>query len=566
MTHPNYDDDQEEIRNKIKWLMGLRILIVTVLMGGSILLNVNVGPVRRLWSLPLFYFMIAFTYFLTILYALVLGRLRRLELFAYVQIGVDIGLETLLVAATGGRVSPFTFLYLVSTISASMILYRRGGMATASAASILYGLAGDLQHYDLLAQPPDPVRPKESVYLFLVNVVALFTVALLSSNLAEKLRQARRNLREKETGLNALEVMHQNVVQSISSGLLTTDLAGRITSLNRAALQITGYDWEEVRGRRFDEAMAWPGLSGFFEDPLRMQSTGRYDVETRRKDGSRLLLGVTLSPLRDGQETVAGLVGTFQDVTKIRELEERVWKREKLAMVGEVAAGMAHEIRNPLAAVSGSLQVLSRDLSLGGDYQRLMQIALQEMDRLNHIVNEFLYYARPSPPQYKTCDLPQLLEETLYLIQAGQEQTLKVKIETAFDPAVRLVRLDPDQMRQVFWNLCTNAIQAMPEGGCLTIRTALRTSGGFAGPGAASWAEIGFRDEGVGIAPEHLGKVFDPFFTTKTNGSGLGLAIVQRIIEECGGQIEVQSRPGQGTCFTVWLPMEGEATRGEAGA
>jgi two-component system sensor histidine kinase PilS (NtrC family) len=402
-----------------------------------------------------------------------------------------------------------------------------------------------------------------------MNVLAFFTVAILSSNLAEKLKQARQSLKEKETGLTELKAFHENIVQSISSGLLTADLGGKITSLNRAAQEITGLSWEEVRGKRCIEVFPWKGLRDFYEDPLTINRSSRHDVETRKKDGSRLLLGMTLSPLRDEEGKVTGVVGTFQDLTKIRELEEEMRKQEKMASIGEMAAGMAHEIRNPLAALSGSMQVLRKELILNEEHQHLMEIALKETDRLNSIITEFLYYARPSPPNYKSCDLRRLLEETLQLLQNSKDYRKDIEIKTFFDqePVLAII-VDPDQMRQVFWNLTINAVQAMPTGGILRV-TAMgkegESYGGVCrmqaprvngGKDKVRYTEIIFEDDGEGIQREHLHRIFDPFFTTKSHGSGLGLAIVHRIIEDHGGRVWAESRSGKGARFTIQLPVE----------
>jgi two-component system sensor histidine kinase PilS (NtrC family) len=566
VTIEKTNTDREEIRKKLKWLMGLRVMIVTILMGGSIALKV--GQSAQIGSFSIFYFLIAFTYLLTILYALALNHIRALTLFTYGQIAVDITLETSLVVATRGLASPFTFLYLISIISASMILYRRGGLAAASSSSILYGIAGGLQYYGLIQFGAEVLQPREAIYSLLINIVAFFTVAILSSNLAEKLKQARRSLQEKESGLTEFKAFHENIVQSISSGLLTADLEGRITSFNRAAQEITGLSWGEVQGRRCVEAFPWKGLQEFYVDPLKINRASRHDVETQRKDGSRLLLGVTLSPLRDDQGQVAGVVGTFQDLTKIRELEEEMRKQEKLASIGEMAAGMAHEIRNPLAALSGSMQVLRKELILNEEHQHLMEIALKETDRLNNIITEFLYYARPSPLNYKSCDLNRLLAETLELLQNSKDYHKGIQIKTVFSQEPVLAKVDPDQMKQVFWNLSINAVQSMSAGGVLAVTVGVRNGQEHGAvcrlrvprrPGEqrnVHFTEIIFEDSGEGIRQEHLHRIFDPFFTTKSHGSGLGLAIVHRIIEDHGGRVWAESRIDKGARFTIQLPAE----------
>lgn len=545
----------EEIRNKLKWLMGLRVVIVTVLMSASIALKADQGGAS-----PIFYFLIAFTYFLTILYSVVLKRIRALTFFTYFQIGVDLALETSLVMATGGLASPLTFLYMISIITASMVLYRQGGMAAALASSLMFGMAGILPQDAWVDSGISLVAPREALYTLLINVVAFFTVAALSSSLAEKLKQARETLQEKETGLTEFKAFHENIVQSMSSGLLTADLEGRITSFNRAAEEITGLSSEEVRGKRCMDVLGWGGLQQYCERSGEINRSRRFDVETKRKDGAPLLLGVTLSPLRDELSRVTGVVGTFQDLTKIRKLEEEMKKREKLASIGELAAGMAHEIRNPLAALSGSMQVLHKELDLSEEHTHLMDIALKETDRLNKIITEFLYYARPSPLNFKSCDLNQLLEETLQLLKRSSEYHEGIQFVTDFCKVPVLARVDSDQMKQVFWNLSINAVQAMPDSGFLKVSTRIREeiSLGISDPSqeAVSYIEVIFEDEGEGILREHLPRIFDPFFTTKPRGSGLGLAIVHRIMEEHRGRIWAESLGKRGARFTLLLPAE----------
>lgn len=562
--------ENEEIRNKLKWLLGLRVFIVTLLMGASIALKVWQDGEHG--SLPVFYFLIVCTYLLTILYGLLLQRISSLIAFVYVQIGVDLLLETSLVAVTGGLASPFTFLYIISIISASMILHRQGGMAAASASTVLFGVAGNMQYYGLIQTGANVVEPQEAIYSLVINIVAFFTVASLSSSLSEKLRQTRQSLQEKESGLTELKAFHENIVQSISSGLLTADLEGTLTSFNRAAQEITGLSWHEVKGKHCVEVMNWEGLREFYIDPDKINRSRRYDVETRKKDGTQLLLGVTLSPLRDEQGKLTGVVSTFQDLTKIRKLEAEVQKRQKLATIGQMAADMAHEIRNPLAALSGSMQVLRKELDLNEENQRLMDIALKETFRLDRIITEFLYFARPSPLNYKSCNLHTLLEETVRLLKNSKAYDHRIEIRTAFRKPPAMAWVDPDQMKQVFWNLSINAAQAMPEGGLLSISADMRNREDLAehmldatlrgagrieeAAGPRRFAEVVFEDTGGGIKREYLGRIFDPFFTTKSNGSGLGLAIVHRIIADHAGHIWTESQEGRGTRFTIELPVE----------
>jgi two-component system sensor histidine kinase PilS (NtrC family) len=346
----------------------------------------------------------------------------------------------------------------------------------------------------------------------------------------------------------------------MSSGLLTTDLEGRLTSFNRAAGEISGFSSDEIRGKRCWEVLDLEKLEEVFSVPRKIRLPYRFDGECHRKDKTKLLLGVTVSDLRsEGNST--GIIGIFQDLTHIREMEKEMKRKEKLATIGEMAAGMAHEIRNPLASLSGSMQVLRQEPLLNDEQKTLMNIALRETERLDSIITGFLRYAKPSPPNRKKCDLKSLLLETLDFFKQAQDYRENIKV--FFEPEDRFLSasVDPDQMKQVFWNLSINAVQAMPEGGVLRVlaRQANSGYGGENGSGEGSFScfQVLFQDSGVGIEPVNLEKIFYPFFTTKDRGSGLGLAIVHRIIEDHGGKIEVESYLGKGTTFKILLPSHG---------
>jgi two-component system sensor histidine kinase PilS (NtrC family) len=267
-------------------------------------------------------------------------------------------------------------------------------------------------------------------------------------------------------------------------------------------------------------------------------------------------LGVTVSDLRNEGE-ITGVIGIFQDLTQIREMEEEIRRKEQLATIGELAAGMAHEIRNPLASLSGSMQVLSKEPLLDEEHKTLMQIALRETERLDTIITGFLRYARPAPPNRKECNLHDLLLETIHFFKQAPEYRTNIEILFHHDEKELIAPVDPDQMKQVFWNLSINAVQAMPQGGTLrvTVRRGKGTMRSTRGE-ETSFLQVLFRDSGEGITRGNLEKIFYPFFTTKDQGSGLGLAIVHRIIEEHGGKIEVESTRGKGTTFIVSLPSQ----------
>ena len=548
----------EEVKTRIYWLMGWRVVLVTLLLGLSLAFEVTKGE-----RVETFYALIIFTYAVTILYVVVFRYLANPEIFvqfAWAQIAVDFMLETVLIARTGGIESPFAVLYVISVTVASLVPRRRVGLVTASLCIILFGMLTNVQLYGLAEVwgwlPHVHLSAAETLQAFGVYSLAFLVVGFLSGALADQLRLADQSLREKEQGLSRLRAFHENIVHSISSGVFTTDEKGQITSFNPAAQEATGYSFEQVQGRSWREVFNWhPGR----QEDDRMQDVSanmRFEVECKRSDGNRLILGMTLAPLHERGERT-GLVGVFKDLTQIRDLEEEMRRKEWLASLGEMSAGMAHEIRNPLGALAGAMQMLRKDLEADETSQRLMEIAVREATRLDTIITEFLQYARPPALNLAECDLNKVLAETLDLVQHEARSRTNITIAAAPCIGTLPAQVDQDQMKQVFWNIAVNAFDAMPKGGQLTIATGCRKID-VAGR-RAEVVEISFQDTGEGIPKNNLGKIFLPFFTTKKRGSGLGLAAVHRIVDLHGGWIKVESREGQGTRFGVCLPRTADA-------
>lgn len=546
--------EDEIILGRMKWLMALRILLVTFLLGLPLLLQLNYF--KNPWSIVTFYFLIGSTYFLTLVYAFLISWTRYPLFFISFQLAVDLLFETALIVVTGGIDSPFSFLYVITIVSASIFFYRKGGLLTATAATFLFGSIINLQYAHVPPfDPPSAIGNKEVIYMLFLYMITFFTVGSLSGRLSERLH-------EKEVGFSKLRVFTEDIVESISSGLVTTDLSGKITSFNRSAFEITGYQPEEALGSIWWELFSWEEIRDRYRDLAVTGVAQRFDGEISTKRGERCLLGVTISPLRNEHGGQIGIIGTFQDLTQLKSLEEEMQKKERLATIGEMAAGMAHEIRNPLASLSGSIEVLKGDLNLRDEHLKLMEIAVREAERLNSIITQFLLYAKPLPPRRRRTDLHALLSETVQLLQNNPEyHPDRIRVSLLTPPEPMMILIDPNQMRQVFWNLSINAFQAMPEGGDLTISTR-RTQVKKGKPSAPEeTVEILFSDTGSGIKKEDLPRIFYPFFTTKSSGSGLGLSIVQRIIEEHRGEIRVESSP-KGTTFCIALPLD-ELTRSE---
>lgn len=545
----------ENLRIRLYWLMGFRVVVVTLLLGLSAVLQI--GKSQPVFT---FYPLIACTYVITILYAFALRYLISTSLlpqFAYLQVGIDLLLETYLVAKTGGIESPFSVFYIITVTLANLILRRQGGLVSAGVSVVLFGVVTNLQlsgGFDLA--PPSRLSAPATLYTFGIHSLAVIMVGLLSGALADQLKRAGQSLVEKEEGLSRLQAFHENVVHSLSSGLFTTDEAGRMTSFNRAAQDIMLLSLDTVKDRPWWEVFSWEQANLFDADTSTVMAPYRFEGEGRRADNTRVIIGMTLAPLTEnGVRT--GLVGIFQDLTQIRDLEEQMRRREWLATLGEMSAGMAHEIRNPLAALAGSMQILRKDVELDESNRHLMDIAIRETSRLDSIITEFLLYARPPALNLKEYDVNAVLADTLDLIRHEAQSHTNIVIVTYPGPGMMTAQIDPDQMKQVFWNLATNAFEAMSSGGQLTISTSRRRIG--SGERSGEVIEVLFQDTGEGIQKEALDKIFLPFFTTKKRGSGLGLAAVHRIVDLHGGWIRVDSQEGKGSQFSVCLPVFADA-------
>jgi two-component system sensor histidine kinase PilS (NtrC family) len=559
------EEGRDSLFSRIQWLMLFRVALVTLFLGATVIFQLKGSPFFRQVSPHPFYLLIGFTYALTLVYALLLRRIQRLKIFAYIQILGDVFFITLLIYVTGGIASIFFWLYFFSIFSAGTILYRRGGLWVASASSILYGTLLDLEYYGVLL-PPGSRELNSSgyqstyvLYLVTVNIIAFYLVAFLSSYLAEQVRRKEEEIKKRIIDYRQLERLYKHIVQNVVSGLITVDGEGRITSFNRMAEEITGCKFEEVYQEGIDSLfpglLAWSRSVG--ENPGEGENRLRfYRWETRflRKDGAHLILGFSISPLKDSEDREMGNILIFQDLTRLREMEEHVKRSDRLAAIGKMAAGIAHEIRNPLASISGSIEILKEDPGNSTQNQALMGIVLREVHRLNSLIADFLLFARPVSSGRERIHLNRLMEEILRMLSHSPDFNVLTRLETDFEDDL-FIQGDPNQVRQVFWNLLINATQAMPEGGLLKVR--LRKCDSKAPlPGSRSYGEVSIIDSGMGIGEGEIGKIFDPFFTTKERGTGLGLSIVHSIVESYGGKITVQSQKGGGSVFSVFLPLQ----------
>ncbi len=525
-----------------------RVVLVSLLLGTLIFLQ-HKYTIYPFPTVYLYYFVLSL-YVLTGIYWYLLKKNHNLLFLAYLQTAGDIFLVTVLVHLTGGIDSGFSPLYHLTIISASIIIYRRGGYLAASLSSILYGGMLDMQYYNVLGFVRSlNFTAMQVLYQVFINILSFYVVAFLSGHLSERLRKTRQELREKSIDFEDLRVLQDHILKSIGSGIITMDLEGHITSWNPAAEHITGYSYAEIRDRLQD--VFGNSIKGLFGHTEGMKDHPyRFEGQIVKKKGGTALLGMVASLLKDEHNAVRGIILIFEDITKMVQMEEQVRKQQRLATVGGLAAGIAHEIRNPLASLSGSIQVLQGELNLKDENKQLMDIVVREADRLNSIITEFLEYARPKTNQDDTIALSDVFFQTITLLKNSKEFTERINIRRDIGPNLS-IRGDAQRLRQVFWNLLINACQAMPDGGMITI-SAVPIS--HAGDGA-SWCEIVIADTGKGIALEYRDNIFDPFFTTKIGGTGLGLAIVYRIIEDHGGMISVETDEGKGAEFKIRIPM-----------
>jgi len=386
--------------------------------------------------------------------------------------------------------------------------------------------------------------------MILVNGAAFYLVAILSSFLSEQIRKGRAELRDRQRDLADLEMLKENIVQSISSGLIAVDEHNKIFAFNKGAEEIFRVNSRDVMRREVSEVLPFvtPYLMGDSPNTV-------CQLVYRGNDNQRFDLLLNVSPLQGQDGNTRGEILIFQDTTRLVEMEREVKRMENLAMLGELAAGVAHEIRNPLASISGSIQVLNDSLSKEQAHvnKRLMEIVLREVDRLNDLVSDFLQFARPQRSKIEEFDLNKLVKDTLYLFQTSQKWSQKIEVEAKFQRPLKIAS-DPQQLKQVFWNVFMNAYEAMPDGGTVRVRMK-KESGSSSSEGAKRAVRINVEDTGPGIDLSVIEDMFTPFSTAKKDGSGLGLAIVKKIVENLGGEVSGYNLQDGGAAISIVLPL-----------
>ncbi|HUQ33818.1 MAG TPA: ATP-binding protein [Pyrinomonadaceae bacterium] len=485
----------------------------------------------------------------SLIYSVALRFNKRLRLQAGIQLFADVLIVTWLVWVTGDVRSPFAALYIIIISVASIFLGARAALvASVGCAAFFTGLSmavvwGMIPPHEAAIVEVSTLKVVQSVGL---NDIAFLFVGLLAARLAKRQSHYDVQLTEATQTLANLRALHERIVESIRSGVVTTDLQGRIYIFNAAAVEITGYEAEAVRGQ--EVSIFFGDLEERIRQSMSAAEAGepspRFESDCLTADGLRLRLGFSIFPLFAESGETTGLVITFQDLTQVRALEETSRRQDRLAAVGRVAASIAHEIRNPLAAMRGSIQVLRSEMDGNSSQAELMEIILRESDRLNRIITDYLTYARPRSQAHTSVDVRELLQETFTLLRHSPELKASHNLEEDYTREEAVVNADASQLKQVFWNITRNALQAMPDGGSLHAELK---------PAAGNRVRITLTDTGLGMSPEQVEHLFEPF-SSRTGGTGLGLSIVYQIIRDHGGTINVRSREGKGTTIAIELP------------
>ncbi|HVR30436.1 MAG TPA: ATP-binding protein [Thermoanaerobaculia bacterium] len=530
--------------HKLRWLIAIRLVAITSVAVLNLLRSLSAES--GLAYEPFLYALTGLTYALSLIYVGLLRWLReRPAVQATIQLFGDLTIVTGLVYYFGGVASSFSTLYLVVITSAATLLSRRAAVLLANLAWLFY--ASLIVALETGALDPVNGAAQQSAffnYNLVVHLLGFNAVALLVSYLAQHASRAEDALERKTEDLAQLEHFHRDVTSSLSSGLITTDLGGRVMTVNPAGRSILAATTGELVGKPiWDVGLLtreqWEIVSRVPQDGRRR------DRSVIPRNGGETHIGFSVSRLHHHDGTLRGYIFIFQDVTHWLQLEQQVRIKDRMTAIGELSAGLAHEIGNPLAAISGSVQLLSTSVPPSSSAHRLLEIILNESRRLDRTIKGFLRFARPGERSDVEFDIGEALRENVELLRHSDEVTEGHAIELQLDPPSVSLIADRDQLVQIFWNLARNALRAMPGGGRLDVRG--RVTGDV--------YRIEFRDTGRGMSDAERRTLFQPFKTSFGGGSGLGMAIVYQIVNEHGGELLVESAPDAGTTVTVDLPL-----------
>jgi two-component system sensor histidine kinase PilS (NtrC family) len=478
------------------------------------------------------------------------GWHKRFQL--YFQIGTDLMLTSILVAYTGGVQSSFVSFYLLVIIYCSLTLGRNGGMVGAALSTLLYAgiIAAYRSGFGSFGNPSADLQ--QTTFRISAHVIGFFAVAYLGTYLHQRLQMIEGELKEKINSLKELQQLNEHIVSSIRSGLITTDLDGRIAVFNAAAGELTDSAPQKMMDRPVQHLIGnelWERIVN--GELLHNLKALRHEQWIDLPNGSKRFLGFSVSPLHDQKKESLGYIISFQDLTEIIRLEEEVRLKDRMAAIGRMAAGIAHEIRNPLTAMRGSVEILRSHAKLPETDDRLLNILIRESDRLNKFIEDFLSFARPRKYEKRRLNLIPVLKDSVTLLKNSPELKGKYAVHLKIDASEIPIVGSADQLNQVFWNLAQNAFRAMPNGGELNISIEKTPDG---------TGHVLFQDTGIGMNREEKEQIFQPFHSGYSGGLGLGLSIIFQIMEDHGGKISFESERGTGTEVHLSFPLEKQSS------
>jgi len=544
------------VYKRVTRLLFCRVLIVTFMLGLATFIQLKAKSLSEN-SLSWIYAIIIAHYLFSFIFLMLLKKTKNISVNIYLQLFTDNILITLLVYASGGSSSIYSILYHMVIIYSALFLNLRGSIISASISSILYGLLLNFEYYQLIYPMYTPhtetsITAGHTFASLFIYIVSFYTVAFLISVVVEKEKFTRRLLTRKASEFNKLDLLHRRIIESVDLGIITIDLSGRIQSMNYAAQTMIGTKPEAIINQPLKNALSF--ISDACMDAIHANDQTEIEIPLVSNDTEKIL-GISETPLLDRKQIKIGEIIIIRDITQIKEMELETHKSKQLALIGEMAAGLAHEIRNPLASLSGSIQLLQKNLPLDHKTQRLMNIVLRGRRQLENLVKDFLLLSRSNPRRMDDIHICDLIHDTLESIKHASAWNEQIRIRNTCD-VDRVLKGNQTEIKEVIWNLTLNAVQSMPDGGMLMIKSHeidIKDT---------RYVSIQISDTGCGIANDAIQDIFTPFYTTKERGTGLGLAIVNRITESHGGKLSIKSTVDKGSRFTILLPLSNIITDG----